>query len=118
MLSPVGRESMSNPFQAQESRRQTREQRIREREAAKILEEENLRKLQEEEEKLASGEARRSERYLREQMRKAQRQLKKLKEKTEWTFDCEKCGLSGANLVSSQDASSRGLSLIRFVLPE
>ncbi|PVH98786.1 hypothetical protein DM02DRAFT_29961 [Periconia macrospinosa] len=83
---------------AQESRRQTREQRIREREAAKILEEENLRKLQEEEEKLASGEARRSERYLREQMRKTQRQLKKLKEKTEWTFDCEKCGLSGANL--------------------
>ncbi|CAI6245617.1 unnamed protein product [Periconia digitata] len=97
-MAQAEQEKQKHMEEAQESRRQTREQRIREREAAKILEEENLRKLQAEEEKLASGEARRSERYLREQMRKAQRQLKKLKEKTEWTFDCEKCGLSGVNL--------------------
>ncbi|KAF1956155.1 hypothetical protein CC80DRAFT_70117 [Byssothecium circinans] len=84
--------------EAQESHRKTREQRIREREAAKILEEEKLRKLKEDEEKLASGEARGSERYLKAQMKKAASQLKKLKDEGSWMFDCEKCGLKGMNL--------------------
>ncbi|KAF2638032.1 hypothetical protein P280DRAFT_456837 [Massarina eburnea CBS 473.64] len=84
--------------EAHESHRKTREQRIRERETAKILEEEKLRKLKEDEEKLASGEARGSERYLKAQMRKAASQLKKLKDEGSWMFDCEKCGLKGQNL--------------------
>jgi len=89
-----------NLAQAHESRRQTREQRIREREAAKILQEENLRKLQEDEEKLVSEEARLSERHLKAQMRKAKKELEKLKEKEYWLFDCEKCGLNGECIVS------------------
>ncbi|KAL5393304.1 hypothetical protein DPSP01_000128 [Paraphaeosphaeria sporulosa] len=80
---------------AHESRRQTREQRIREREAQKILQEENLRKLEEDEKKLASEEARLSERHLTAQMKKAKRDLERLKEKEYWLFDCEKCGLNG-----------------------
>ncbi|KAL5419418.1 hypothetical protein PMIN03_000608 [Paraphaeosphaeria minitans] len=80
---------------AHESRRQTREQRIRERETQKILQEENLRKLEENEQKLASDEARLSGRHLTAQMKKAKRDLEKLKEKEYWLFDCEKCGLNG-----------------------
>ncbi|KAF1972978.1 hypothetical protein BU23DRAFT_466568 [Bimuria novae-zelandiae CBS 107.79] len=80
---------------AHESRRQTREQRIREREAQKILQEESLRKLEENQERLASEEARLSERHLTAQMKKAKRDLEKLKEKEYWLFDCEKCGLNG-----------------------
>lgn len=86
-------------IQAHESIRQTREQRVREREAAKILQEENIRKLQEEEEKLASGEARASERHLKAQMKKAEKELKKLEEEEYWVFDCEKCSMRGERLV-------------------
>ncbi|KAJ4353383.1 uncharacterized protein N0V89_005112 [Didymosphaeria variabile] len=84
-----------NMEDAHESRRQTREQRIREREAQKILQEENVRKLEEDEKKLTSEEARLSERHLTAQMKKAKRDLEKLKEKEYWLFDCEKCGLNG-----------------------
>ena len=86
-------------MQAHESRRQTREQRIREREAQKILQEENLRKLHEDQEKVTTEEARLSERHLAAQMRKARRDLEKLKEKEYWLFDCEKCGLNGECIV-------------------
>ncbi|KAJ4296781.1 hypothetical protein N0V90_006829 [Kalmusia sp. IMI 367209] len=85
--------------EAHESRRQTREQRIRERETQKILQEENLRKLHEDQEKVTSEEARLSERHLAAQMRKARRDLEKLKEKEYWLFDCEKCGLNGECIV-------------------
>jgi hypothetical protein len=85
----------TNMIQAHESRRQTREQRIREREAQKILQEENLRKLEEDEKRLASEEARLSERHLTAQMKKAKKDLERLREKEYWLFDCEKCGLNG-----------------------
>jgi hypothetical protein len=88
---------------AHESRRQTREQRIREREAAKILQEETLRKLEEEEEKIAADEARGSERHLKARMKKAQQELKKLKEKEFWIFDCEKCSMHGECLVCAPE---------------
>lgn len=91
--------NLANKDQAHESRRQTREQRLREREAAKILHEENMRKLQEEEEKVAAGEARKSERHLKAQMSRAQKELKKLKESDYWIFDCEKCSMRGECLV-------------------
>jgi len=77
----------------------TREQRIREREAKRILEEEELRKLEENREKLASNQGRISERQLKVEMRKRKEELQKLSEEDEWTFDCDVCHLYGENLV-------------------
>lgn len=86
--------------QAHDSRRVTREQRLREREAAKILKEEELRRLHENEQKLASNNARLSERHLKAMLRKHENDLKRLNEQEDWFFDCEKCGIYGSNLVS------------------
>lgn len=83
---------------AHDSRRMTREQRLRERETAKILKEEELRKLQENEQKLASNNARLSERHLKAMMRQHEADLKRLNEEEDWFFDCEKCGVYGSNL--------------------
>jgi hypothetical protein len=80
----------------------TREQRLRERETAKILKEEELRKLQENEQKLASNNARLSERHLKAMMKQHAEDLKRLNEEEDWFFDCEKCGTYGSNLVSLQ----------------
>lgn len=77
----------------------TREQRLREREAKRILEEEGLRKLKEDEEKLGSNEARLSERHLKAEMERRQKELQKLSEEDEWVFDCEKCGVHGESYV-------------------
>ena len=76
----------------------TREQRLREREAAKILKEEELRKLQDNEQKLASNNARLSERHLKAMMKQHEADLKRLNEEEDWFFDCEKCGIYGSNL--------------------
>ena len=76
----------------------TREQRLRERETAKILKEEELRKLQENEQKLASNNARLSERHLKAMMKQHEADLKRLNEEEDWFFDCEKCGVYGSNL--------------------
>ncbi|KAB2101602.1 hypothetical protein AG0111_0g10290 [Alternaria gaisen] len=84
--------------EAQDSRRMTREQRLKERETAKILKEEELRKLQENEQKLASNNARLSERHLKAMMKKHESDLKRLNEEEDWFFDCEKCGTYGSNL--------------------
>ncbi|KAF1939553.1 hypothetical protein EJ02DRAFT_255119 [Clathrospora elynae] len=83
---------------AHDSRRMTREQRLKERETAKILKEEELRKLQENEQKLASNNARLSERHLKAMMKKHESDLKRLNEEEDWFFDCEKCGTYGSNL--------------------
>ncbi|KAJ4986933.1 PHD-finger domain-containing protein [Stagonosporopsis vannaccii] len=84
--------------EAHDSRRMTREQRLRERETAKILKEEELRKLQENEQKLASNNARLSERHLKAMMKQHEADLKRLNEEEDWFFDCEKCGIYGSNL--------------------
>ncbi|KAJ4367383.1 hypothetical protein N0V83_006965 [Neocucurbitaria cava] len=84
--------------EAHDSRRMTREQRLRERETAKILKEEELRRLQENEQKLASNNARLSERHLKAMMKKHESDLKRLNEEEDWFFDCEKCGTYGSNL--------------------
>ncbi|KAF7453789.1 PHD finger domain protein [Pyrenophora tritici-repentis] len=76
----------------------TREQRLKERETAKILKEEELRRLQEDEQKLASNNARLSERHLKAMMKKHESDLKRLNEEEDWFFDCEKCGTYGSNL--------------------
>lgn len=88
----------TNRVQAHDSRRMTREQRLRERETAKILKEEELRKLQENEQKLASNNARLSERHLKAMMKQHEADLKRLNEEEDWFFDCEKCGVYGSNL--------------------
>ena len=77
----------------------TREQRVKEREAKRILHEEELRKLKENSEKLGSDEARMSERQLKAEMKKRQEELEKLNEEDQWVFDCEICGLHGENVV-------------------
>jgi hypothetical protein len=80
----------------------TREQRLKERETKRILEEETLRKLKEEKEKLESNEAiqaRISERQLRAELQRREQELQKLAEEDEWVFDCEKCGVHGDSYV-------------------
>ncbi|KAF2131395.1 hypothetical protein P153DRAFT_335654 [Dothidotthia symphoricarpi CBS 119687] len=84
--------------EAHDSRRMTREQRLRERETAKVLKEEELRKLQQDEQKLATNDARLSERHLKAMMKQHESDLKKLNEEEDWFFDCEKCGTYGSNL--------------------
>ncbi|KAF2018762.1 hypothetical protein BU24DRAFT_418311 [Aaosphaeria arxii CBS 175.79] len=81
------------------SRRLTREQRIREREAKRILHEEELRKMKEDSEKLGdeASEGRMSERHLVKEMRRRQKELEELQrlKDEEWFFDCEVCGAGG-----------------------
>lgn len=77
----------------------TREQRLKEREAKRILHEEELRRLEQDSEKLGSNEARLSERHLKAEMKRRQEELQKLSEEDEWVFDCEVCHLYGENLV-------------------
>ncbi|KAH8727533.1 hypothetical protein GQ44DRAFT_770104 [Phaeosphaeriaceae sp. PMI808] len=84
--------------EAHDSRRMTREQRLRERETAKILKEDELRKLKDNEQKLATNVARLSERHLKAMMKQHENDLRRLNEEEDWFFDCEKCGTYGSNL--------------------
>ena len=86
---------------ARESRMQTREQRLKEREYKRILHEEELANLSDNSKKLETGEGRLSERRLKAEVEKKKRELEKLKEEDEWFFDCAKCGVHGENLVCS-----------------
>lgn len=99
-MAKAEQEKQKKMEEAQDSRRMTREQRLKERETAKILKEEELRKLHENEQKLASNNARLSERHLKAMMKKHESDLKRLNEEEDWFFDCEKCGTYGSNLVS------------------
>jgi len=85
--------------EARESRMMTREQRIKEREFKRILHEEELANLSEENKKVEAGEARLSERHLKTEMEKKKKELAALAEDDEWFFDCSKCGVHGTNLV-------------------
>ncbi len=86
--------------EARESRMMTREQRLKEREYKRILHEEELASLSEDNKKLDSGEARLSERHLKAEMDKKKKELAALAEEDVWFFDCAKCGVHGENLVS------------------
>jgi len=85
--------------EARESRMMTREQRLREREYKRILHEEELATLSEDNKKLDAGEARLSERHLKAEMEKKKKELAALAEDDVWFFDCSKCGVHGENLV-------------------
>lgn len=92
-----------------ESRRLTREQRLKEREVKRILHEEELSKLQEQEERAASqdpngegaaDEAKRiSARQAQSQKEQHKKHLQKLaEEEGKWYFDCSVCGVNGENI--------------------
>lgn len=93
--------------EARENRMMTREQRIKEREYKRILHEEELANLSEENKKVEAGEARLSERHLKTEMEKKKKELAALAEEDEWFFDCSKCGVHGTNLVSHHVNASR-----------
>ncbi|KAL8970888.1 MAG: hypothetical protein Q9197_003565 [Variospora fuerteventurae] len=84
--------------EARESRMMTREQRLKEREHKRVLQEEELANLSEDSKKVETGEARMSERQLKTEMEKRKRELAALDEEDAWTFDCAKCGNHGENL--------------------
>lgn len=85
--------------EARESRMMTREQRLKEREYKRILQEEELASLSEDNKKVDAGEARMSERHLKAEMEKRKKELAALAQEDEWSFDCSKCGVYGENLV-------------------
>ncbi|RKF58951.1 putative phd finger domain protein [Erysiphe neolycopersici] len=77
-----------------DSRIMTREQRLREREARRILHEEELAGLTGYKKKVENGEARLSERYLKAEIERKKQILEKLAEDDDWIFDCI-CGAYG-----------------------
>jgi hypothetical protein len=77
-----------------ESRMMTREQRLKEREARRILHEDELANLSEDSKKIDSGEARLSERHLKAEIEKKKLALEELAEEDDWIFDCI-CGAYG-----------------------
>lgn len=93
-------EKQKNMEAARESRMMTREQRLKDREYKRILHEEELANLSEENKKVDAGESRMSERHLKAEMEKRRKELAALAEDDEWVFDCSKCGVHGTNLVS------------------
>ncbi len=92
-------ERQINMDEARRSRMMTREQRLKEREYKRILHEEELASLSEDNKKLDAGEARLSERHLKAEMDKKKKELAALAEEDVWFFDCSKCGIHGENLV-------------------
>jgi hypothetical protein len=89
-------------LQARQSRIMTREQRIREREMKRILNEEELKRLEREREKALNNESRLSERHLKAELKRRQEELQQLTQTESWIFDCSKCGVHGENLVGNQ----------------
>ncbi|KAI6895481.1 hypothetical protein KC355_g20463, partial [Hortaea werneckii] len=92
-----------------ESRRLTREQRLKEREVKRILHEEELKKIQEQEEHAASQDAngegtaedakRVSARQAQTQKAEHKKHLQQLaEEEGKWYFDCSVCGVNGENV--------------------
>ena len=81
-----------------QSRMMTREQRIKDREFKRILKEEELAKAAEEARRFEAGEARGSERQLKDKLEKAKRDLEELQNEDEWAFDCSGCGVHGKNI--------------------
>ncbi|KAK7702931.1 hypothetical protein SLS57_011125 [Botryosphaeria dothidea] len=87
--------------EARQSRMMTREQRLKEREVKRILHEEELKRLEENSKRAESNEARMSERHLKAEMERRQRELEQMAQEEEnWIFDCAVCGVHGENLVS------------------
>ncbi|EOD48684.1 putative phd finger domain-containing protein [Neofusicoccum parvum UCRNP2] len=88
--------------EARQSRMMTREQRLKEREVKRILHEEELKRLEENSKKAETNEARMSERHLKAEMERRQKELEQMAQEEEnWIFDCAVCGVHGENLVCS-----------------
>lgn len=84
---------------ARESRMMTREQRLKERDVKRILHEEELKRLEEQDQDSSSAEGRISERQRKTEMEKKKLELQKWTEgEGEWYFDCAICGVHGKNL--------------------
>ncbi|CAG8973619.1 hypothetical protein HYALB_00002184 [Hymenoscyphus albidus] len=77
-----------------ESRMVTREQRLKEREARRILHEEELANLSEDSKKIEAGSGRLSERHLKAEIERKKQALEELAEEEDWIFDCI-CGAYG-----------------------
>lgn len=77
-----------------DSRIMTREQRLREREARRILQEEELADLTVDQKRVENGETRLSERHLKAEIERKKQMLEKLAEDDDWIFDCI-CGAYG-----------------------
>ena len=99
--------------EARESRMLTREQRLKEREYKRLLHEEELANLSEDNKKLETGEARMSERHLKAEMEKKKKALEQLAQEDEWVFDCSICGVHGVNIVSPSLCVSERHMLIK-----
>jgi hypothetical protein len=77
-----------------EPRMMTREQRLKEREARRILHEEELANLSEDSEKLETGQGRLSKRHLKAEIERKKQVLEELAGEEDWIFDCI-CGAYG-----------------------
>lgn len=77
-----------------ESRMMTREQRVKEREARRILHLEDLANLSEDSKKVDAGESRSSSRHIQAEIKKRQKEIDELTEDGDWIFDCI-CGAYG-----------------------
>lgn len=77
-----------------ESRMVTREQRLKEREARRILHEEELANLSEDNKNVDAGAGRLSERHLKAEIERKKQALEELAEEEDWIFDCI-CGAYG-----------------------
>ena len=103
-------EKMEQIQDERRSRMMTREQRIKDREYKRLLAEEELAKIEAQEEAIANGESRGSERQARERLARKKEKVDALKEiEEEWTFDCSGCGVHGKNI----DDGSHSLSCER-----
>jgi hypothetical protein len=94
------------------SRMMTREQRIKDREYKRILAEEELARSAAEEEAIAKGEARGSERQIKERLARNKKKLDEIiseEDEDNWMFDCSGCGLNGIN----KDDGSHSISCER-----
>ncbi|OWP01806.1 hypothetical protein B2J93_500 [Marssonina coronariae] len=77
-----------------ESRMQTREQRLKERDARRILHEEELANLSDNSKKVEAGETRLSGRQIKAEIERKKAALEELEEDDDWIFDCI-CGAYG-----------------------
>ncbi|KPI44187.1 uncharacterized protein AB675_6181 [Cyphellophora attinorum] len=94
------------------SRMMTREQRIKDREYKRILAEEELARSAAVEEAIANGEARGSERQIKERLARNKKKLDEIiseEDEDNWMFDCSGCGLNGIN----KDDGSHSISCER-----
>ena len=86
--------------QERQYRMMTREQRIKDREYKRILKEEELARDALEQKRIEEGQARGSDRALKQRMERNKKELEDLDAEEDWTFDCSGCGKYGKNFVS------------------